>query len=145
MQLEDLVVAYYYRALQIALYVHTCKIGYCRKSWVDACKLFFPFLTVCLRMHQDDDIDRQVHVRRYPQDDRWVKAHILSLTVLTLCNIQTNAHHPEVGNRGLGYSFKHQTKPELRTILKLSLKHDDAATHCFKCQYVSLAAAAAFA
>ena len=70
-------------------------------------------------MAQNDETGRQDLVRRYLPDDAWLKSHILELTLVTLCNVQTNVHHPEDKARGLGYSLKYQLKPEPHLALGL--------------------------
>ena len=137
-QPEDLIVAYYYRAIQIARYVHECKLGYCRKSWNVGCKFNLPCTSVEVVPRLDETIDRPVFVRRYLVDDRYLKVHILELTLRTLSNIQTNVYYPGSASAGLNYGLKYSLKPETSTVLQVRHPSDDQALDFFRGQFVSL-------
>ncbi len=145
MTLVDVVAAYYYRALQIAKYVHVCKLGHCRQSWADACRFDLPALGTSLQQSLDAERGWTLPVRRYLPDDAFLKVHILDLTIRTLCNVQTNVHHPEAPNKSLCYSIKYQLKPEPAVLCEATHPADDAVTTYLRAQFVSLSRAASAA
>ena len=95
-------------------------------------------------MVQNDDTTRQEYVRRYLPDDRWMAAHILPVGVGTLCNIQTNEHHPANRGASTNYSLKYNFKREPQLSLPVQNSYEEPVSDYFKCQVVSLASAAAF-
>ncbi len=62
--------------------------------------------------------------------------------VRTLCNIQTNVHHPHAPNNSLCYSIKYQLKNEPHVLCEQAHPEDDTVTHYLRAQFVSLARAA---
>ena len=144
MTCSDLLVAYYYRTLQTEQLLHVCKLGYCRGSWSEKCKFNLPWPHVVSVMYQDDDLGRLIPRRSNLEDDAWVKIHSLPLLVRSLMNVQTNQHHPEAANRGLGYSIKYDLKSEPQARVALPHHTDDAVTEYFRGQFVSVSQAAAF-
>ena len=89
-----------------------CKLGYCRSSWANACRFDLPAISPQLVQILDETANRLKSPRRYLPDDAYMKVHVLSILVRTLCNVQTNIHHPESPINSLGYSIKYQLKPE---------------------------------
>ena len=61
-----------------------------------------------------------------------MKSHILEFTVVTLCNIQTNVHHPEDKNGGMGCSLKYQLKAEPHLAIGTGNEFDDPVVRYFK-------------
>ena len=129
--LIDLLCGFYYRSLQTQ-YVHVCSLGYCRPSWNCPCRWELPVTEASSEMKLDDDKQKIVPIRRHLPDDARLKVHILALTVRTLCNIQTNQHHPASGTRGLSYSIKYALKPEPHTITHIQSTCDDAVVAEFR-------------
>ncbi len=71
--LSDIVASFYYRALQVGLFVHVCKIGYCRHSWADACRFDLPASNVTLEQCLDEVSWKLLPVRRHLPDDAYLK------------------------------------------------------------------------
>ena len=134
----DLIASYYYRALQVNTFVHTCKLGYCRKNWADPCRFSFPVRTPQLVQALDEDTNRMKSPRTYLPDDAYLKVHILSILVRTLCNVQSNIHHPQSSINSLGYSIKYQLKAEPTVTCEQEHPADDAVTVLLKGQFVSM-------
>ena len=134
MTLDDIIACYYFRALQCALFPHTCKLGHCRASWADPCKRGLPVTTTCFNMKQDDETERQEYVRRHLPDDAWIAPHILEFLVDTLDNVQTNAHHPDDAAKAQGYALKYQMKREPQISLAMKNAFGDPVVEYFKCQ-----------
>ena len=125
-------------------YVHRCFLGQCRSSWSKPCRNDLPAIETNLELKPDDDNQRLAPIRRYLPDDARVKTHILALTVRTLCNVQTNQHHPQCGLRSLCYSLKYATKPEPQTFVKGRHEGDDTVLTYLRFQFISYSSAAAF-
>ena len=134
----DVISAYYYRALQISKFIHFCKLGYCRQSWADLCRFNLPAPEVQLVQVLDEATNRLNPARSYLLDDAYVKVHILSFLVRTLCNVQTNIHHPLSSINSLGYSIKYQLKPEPIVFCQQQHPADDSVNTYLKGQFVSL-------
>ena len=143
MTLDDIIVCYYFRALQSGVFPHTCKLGHCRKSWSEPCKRNLPATETCFSMKQDDETERQCYVRRHLPDDAWMVPHILEILVATLDNVQTNAHHPNDAGRGQGYALKYQMKRAPQLALAMRNEYGDPVVEYFKFQVVALAEAVA--
>ena len=144
MQLEDLLAAYYYRAVQIALFIHKHLLGYCKHRVDDPCRFHLPRTEVCTTQHLNEETDRVEPLCRYLPDDRNVKVHILSIVLRTLCNIQTNVHHPDAACHGLNYSIAYQMKGEPKMKVTLTAATEHPAIQFLECQFVSYFTAATF-
>ena len=79
MQLEDLLAAYYYRAVQIALFIHKHLLGYCKHRVDDPCRFHLPRTEVCTTQHLSEETDRVEPLCRYLPDDRNVNTTIQKL------------------------------------------------------------------
>ena len=142
MLLFDLLSGYYYRRLQLEVAPHVCKMGYCRASWNDKCRLNLPWPDFVETMYQDDTLGRMIPRRANLLDDAYAKTVSLELLVRSGMNVQINQHHPMDTNRGLLYSINYETKPEPRTGMTVKNCSDDFVIQYFKGQFVALAAAA---
>ena len=138
MSFADFIASYYYRALQVNTFLHTCKLGYCRKNWADPCRFSFPVRTPQLVQALDEDTNRMKSPRTYLPDDAYLKVHILSILVRTLCNVQSNIHHPQSSINSLGYSIKYQLKAEPTVTCEQEHPADDAVNVLLKGQFVSM-------
>ena len=143
MSLGDIVIAYYFRTLQAKMHIHTCIIGYCKRVLGDACRWDLPAMTPNHVQRLDPETNRVLPIRRHLPDDRWLKVHSLPILIRTLCNIQTNLHHPNAENNSLGYSLKYGTKDEPKTRIQISEYSTHAATEYLDAQFISLPMAAA--
>ena len=85
-------------------------------------------------MKENNETERQDYVRRYLPDDAWLVSHILEFVVATLCNVQTNAHHPDDAASSQCYALKYQMMGERQVSLVMRNVFDDPVVEYFKMQ-----------
>ena len=131
MDVNDLLVAYFLRAVQIKFVIHRCTLNYCKKN--GPCRFFFPYEQPQDLQAQNEVIDRIAHIRRHIVDDAYVTAHNLDLLVLAGSHVQMQIFCPIKGGRMAGvYCVLYTGKSEKTELLETLHPGDNAVATYLK-------------